>query len=95
MGWKGTVRSISVAANQAQREAQRRQREYERRQVQLSKMAELERAAAEVEIYNDYSANISNVHAIEAMEVDWSAMADSDSPNPPTKSDVKERASTE
>ena len=65
MGWKGTVRSLQVAANQAQRESQRRQREYERQQKQLAKMEELERAAAEVVIFDEYIRGLETVHATE------------------------------
>lgn len=54
MGWKGTLRSIRAAQRRAEREAQRRRRELERQRKQLEKMRELERAAYEVQVYENY-----------------------------------------
>lgn len=92
MGWKGTVRSIQAAGRQAQREADRRQREYERQQKQLAKMAELDRAAAEVAMFDDYVRALETIHATEVAEVEWEAIARSDEPATPTLSNDNERA---
>ena len=83
MAWKGNVRSIHTAMNQAQRESQRRQREVERQQAHLAKLAELDRAAAEVEIFDDYVRGLETIHGIEVAEVDWEAIAVSEPPIEP------------
>lgn len=85
MGWKGTVQSLQVASNQAARERQRRQREHERQQAALSKMAELERAAAEVAMFEDYIRGLETLHSTEVDEVDWTAISESAEPSPPQK----------
>lgn len=90
MGWKGTVRSLQAASNQAKRDAQRRQREYDRQQAQLSKMAELERAAAEVRMYDDYIRSLETVHGRPVPEVDWRAVATAERPEPPSRSSERE-----
>jgi len=92
VGWKGTVRSLQAASNQAQRESQRRQREYERQQAQLSKMAELDRAALESELFDQQIQALETVHGLEVAEVDWGAIATADKPTAPTNLHAKERS---
>jgi len=54
MGWRGYLRSAAAAHRQVQREALREQRELERQHRYLEKMEELERAAFEVQEYENY-----------------------------------------
>ncbi len=80
MGWKGTLRSIQAAQRRAEREARRRQRELERQRKQLEKMQELERAAYEVEVYENYVELLQSVHK-ECSDVwDWKAIQSSEPP---------------
>ncbi len=83
MGYKGTIRSIGSAIGAAERDAKRRQRELERQQRELEKMQELERAAYEVEVYENYVDVISSIHK-ECGEVwDWEEVKSTSSPMEP------------
>lgn len=62
MGWKGTLRSIEAASRRAERESRRCQRELEKQRQQLEKMQELERAAYEVEVYENHVDLLLSVH---------------------------------
>lgn len=53
MGWKGALRSLEASARRAERESKRRHNELQHQRKQLEKMLEKERAAYEVELYNN------------------------------------------
>ena len=90
MGWKGTVRSINASHRQYEREAQRRQRELERQRQQLEKMEELERAAYEVQVYENYSDLLLSVHK-ECNDLwDWEIIRTTEPPIKPEKSQNNE-----
>jgi len=80
MGWKGTLRSIRAAQRRAEREAQRRRRELERQRKQLEKMRELERAAYEVQVYENYIDLLLSVHKEGSDVWDWEAIRSSELP---------------
>ena len=80
MGWKGTARSLNSALNEIQRDRQRAQRDYERQQAALAKMAEVERAAAEVELFEEYVDDLITLHHNDAPDVDWAGVASSSEP---------------
>ena len=86
MGWKGTVRSINAAHRQYEREAQRRQRELERQRKQLEKMQELERAAYEVQVYENHIDLLISVHKEYSDLWDWEIIRTTESPIKPEKS---------
>lgn len=90
MGWKGTVRSIGAIARAAERDAKRRQKELEREQKQYAKMQELERAAHEVDVYENYIEVIQSTHKECSPEIDWSEIALSRQPSEPKKSNENE-----
>lgn len=71
MGYKGTIRGIGSAIRAAERESRRRQRELERQQKELERMQELERAAYEVEVYENYIEVISSIHKECGETWDW------------------------
>ncbi|MEX2255752.1 MAG: hypothetical protein WEC34_09965 [Acidimicrobiia bacterium] len=75
MGWKGNVRSINSALNELERSAARRQRELARQQVQASKMAEVERAAYEVAVFENTIDVLTSLHRETPGLTDWSAVA--------------------
>jgi len=92
MGWKGTLRSIQAELRRAEREAQRRQRELVRQRKQLEKMQELERAAYEVQVYENYIDLLQSVHK-ECSDVwDWEAIRCSEPPVKPTTSHTYEES---
>lgn len=80
MGWKGTARSLNSALNEIQRDRQRAQRDYERQQAALSKMAEIERAAAEVGLFEKRIDDLITLHHNDAPDVDWAGLAASSEP---------------
>jgi len=85
MGWKGTLRSIEAASRRAERDAQRRRRELERQRKQLEKMQELERAAYEVEVYENHIDLLLSVHKECSASWDWEAIKSTAPPAEPEK----------
>ena len=92
MTWRGTVRSMRAAARQAEREAKKRQRELERQQRDLEKMHELERAAREVQIHEQYERSLVSLHKEGSEPWDWDAIYSSSAPETPARSEVHQRA---
>jgi len=103
MGWKGTLRSVGAAYRAAKRDSQRRQRELERdarrRQRELDirkreneRMAELSRAAFEVEIYESRVQALLSVHKGGRPQVDWPSMALVEEPTKPARPNTAEEA---
>lgn len=85
MGWKGTLRSINSAVRAAERDAKRRHRELERRQKEYAKMLELERAAYEVELFQNQIDRLVSLHRECSKSVDWKSIAEAPPPNEPTR----------
>jgi len=92
MGWKGTLRSMQAAQRRAEREAQRRRRELERQRKQLEKMQELERAAYEFQVHENYIALLLSVHKECSGAWDWEAIESSEPPDKPPKSYAHEES---
>jgi hypothetical protein len=92
MGWKGTLRSISAASRAIEREARRRQRELERQRAQIEKMQELERAAYEVQVFENYIDVLLSIHKDCGQPWDWEAIHLSSPPMEPRRSDAREVA---
>jgi len=90
MGWKAALRSVEAAQRRADREAQRRRRELERQRKQLEKMQELERAAYEVEVYENCIDLLQSVHKQCGATWNWEAIQSSEPPVKPTKSHAHE-----
>lgn len=80
MGWRGTLRSIEAAQRRSQREALRRQRQLERQRKELAKMEELERAAYEVQVHENYLDTLLSVHKECGSKLDWARLQLSDPP---------------
>jgi hypothetical protein len=91
MGWKGTLRSIEAAARRAEREAVKRQRELEKQHRQLEKMQEAERAAYEVQVYENYIDVIGTIHKDSSEAWNWEEIQLTNPPTEPAKSDIHER----
>jgi len=92
MGWKGTMRSLAAAQRRAEREAKRRQRELERQRKQLDKMQELEQAAYEVQVYENYVDLLQSVHKESSDIWDWEAIGCSQPPDQPARGRRHEEA---
>ncbi len=85
MGWKGVLRSMETAARAAERDARRRQRELEREQRYYDKMEELEQAAHDVEVYENYIDRITSVHKEVRPDIDWQSIVGDSRPQKPTQ----------
>lgn len=85
MGWKGALRSMGSAVRQMEREAARRQRELEKQQKQYEKMQELERAAYEVEVYENYIDRMNSIHRDCESCYDWREILKQEPPEEPKK----------
>lgn len=83
MGWKGTVRSIGAAARKAERNAKRRQRELEKKSKQIEKMEELEQAAYEVDVFENYLDVLQSVHKDCSFKIDWKKILSTPIPSKP------------
>lgn len=92
MGWKGTLRSVNAAVNRMEREANRRQREHSRQQKIQNKINELEHAAYEVEMFNNYIKQIKTIHTQRSPVIDWTRAARQPEPMKPIRLDTKEVA---
>lgn len=91
MGWKGTVRSVRATVRAAERGAKRRQRELELEQKQFQKMQELEQAAYEVDVYENYIDVIQSMHKECSPRVDWNKVALLQPPRKPVKTTNTEK----
>jgi len=91
MGWKGALRSMAAAQRRAEREALRKQRELERQRKQVEKMRELERAAYEVEVYENYIDLITSLHKESSSPWNWEEIFKSEPPPKPQKSSKNEK----
>lgn len=83
MGWKGTLRSVRASIRAAEREAKRRQRELERQQREHQKMLELEQAAYEVEVFENYLERLVSLHVECSDPIDWRTIASAPRPKEP------------
>lgn len=86
MGWKGALRSMEAAGRRAERESNRQHNELLRQQKQLQKMLELERAAFEVQFYENRIDLLRSIHKDCGPTWNWSAVYSSSPPAPPTRS---------
>lgn len=90
MGWKGVIRSLAAAARAAERDARRRQRDLEARRKVTNKMAALEQAAYEVELYENYVDRITSVHKEVRPKFDWKSILGDAQPTEPTRYQIEE-----
>jgi hypothetical protein len=86
MGWKGALRSMEAAARRAERESRRQHNELLRRQKQLQRMLERERAAFEVQLYENRIDLLRSIHKDCGPTWDWSAIYSTSPPAPPARS---------
>lgn len=85
MSWKSTLNSMAAAQRRAEREAKRRQRELERQRKQLEKMEELERAAFEVEEFENYLDVLMSIHKDCGPTWNWKEISESPRPQEPER----------
>lgn len=91
MGWRGTLRSVNAAVNRMEREAARRQRELARREKEIQKMQELERAAYEVELFENHIERMTTVHSDCGPVYEWGKIAAKAPPRKPIRSNSNEK----
>src|SRR5215207_7746437 len=85
MGYKGTIRSINSALNQAQRAAARRQRELQQQEKQRAQMQERQRADHDVAVYENHIEVLTSVHKQVADPIEWEALATA---SPPVRPEI-------
>ena len=95
MGWRGTIRSLEAAARRAEREAERRRRELLRQQKEAERLGEVERAALEVELDQNYIEVLLSVHKQCSPRWNWEDVQKAKSPEAPTYDDQSEREGRE
>lgn len=92
MGWRGTIRAIGAAQRRSERAAVRRQRELERAHKQNAKVMERERAAYEVDVYNNQIDILRSIHRECGHPLDWAAIRDTPAPAEPARRRMREAA---
>ncbi len=90
MGWKGIVRSVKADIRRYDRESKREQRELERQQKQDQKMAELEQAAYDVAVYNNFVDRLVSIHKDCSDSINWNDINNSPPPVEPIKESSNE-----
>ena len=92
MSTYGFVRAVLAAQRRMEREELRQQRELLRRQKEYDKMLELEKAAYEVEVYENTISLIDSIHKECSGNWDWKQIAATPSPVEPINLDLNETA---
>lgn len=90
MGWKSVMRSVAAAHRRAERESLRQQREYERQRKQYEKMQELQQAAYDVQVYENYVEVLCSVHKDCGESWNWKKIKNSSPPVEPVRNDYYE-----
>ena len=85
MDWKGTLRAIAAAQRRMERESKRRQRELERERKQIERMQELEQAAYDVQVFENYIEVLTSVHKDCGEEWNWAEISASAPPEKPVR----------
>ena len=91
MGWKGTLRAIAATQRRLERESLRKRRELERQRKKIQKMQELERAAYEVQVYQNYVDVLISVHKDCGPEWNWRKIQASAPPAKPLRQNAFEK----
>ena len=92
MGWRGTIRTLAAASRRIERQHRQRQAYLAKRQQQFEKMAAAERAAHEVEQYENSLDVLLSVHKECAPLWNWIELRSSNGPVKPVYSDERERS---
>jgi hypothetical protein len=91
MGWKGALRSMEAAARRAERESRRQHNELLRQEKQLQKMLESERAAFEVQLYENRIDLLRSMHKESGSVWDWRSVYSCPAPTTPTRLHNREK----
>jgi hypothetical protein len=90
MGYKGTIRSISSAVKQMERDSIRRQKELDKQKKNYEKMQELEKAEYEFNTYENYIDRITSLQKDCGPVCNWKELIDKNPPEKPIKLREKE-----
>jgi hypothetical protein len=91
MGTKSLIRSLNAIARQSERSARKRQRELLIQEREYYKMQELQRAAYEVEAYENHIERITSVHKDCYPVYDWRKIEKKKAPKEPENSKEREK----
>lgn len=95
MGWKGALRAVAAEARRAEREAARRQRQLEKQRNDFERMQELDQAAYEVDVFENYLDVLLSVHKDCGPPWDWKQIAIRPKPADPQRQSRREDAAKE
>ena len=90
MGWRGNLRTVGRIIRSAERESIRRQNFLVKQQAQYQKMQELERAAYEVEEYENHIERMISIHKDCISGFDWKAIVNTPEPIKPNQKHANE-----
>lgn len=93
--FRSVLRTMEASAKRAQREAVRNQRALVKQQNQLDKLREQERAAYEVELYENELEILQSMHKDCSDKIDWLEVSEMDSPFEPVRQDGYELSAKE
>ena len=92
MGWKGTLRTLAAAQRRSERASRQRHNELVKRHMLLEKMAELEKASYELDVYENRLEVLSSIHKDCGEPWNWEAIRASEPPTKPLNSHRHEEA---
>jgi hypothetical protein len=90
MGTKSLMRSLNAIARQSERAARMRQRELLLQEKEYHRMQELQRAAYEVEVYENHIERITSVHKDCCSVYDWGKIEKEKAPDEPENAKTRE-----
>ena len=91
MGWGAVFRQMQAASSRAEREACRQRRALEKRYRNYARMAEADRAAYEVEVYENQIEIMVTVHQDCGVVWDWNSIQSAPTPPVPAQEDLHEQ----
>jgi hypothetical protein len=91
VGWKGTLRSVGAAVRAAERDAKRRQRVLIAQEKHYARLEAAERAAYEVEVFENSIELLRSVHRECGDEINWNENQQAPAPKPPIRADKAEK----
>src|SRR5262245_14382709 len=94
MGWKQYARSAAAAGRRSERAAIKRHRELVKQYQLQQKLAERERAANEVALFENYLEVLVSVHKDGGESWDWNTISVAPAPSEPVRSTLRENVSS-
>ncbi len=94
-GGKKVLKELATATRRAERESRKRQRELEKRRKEMARAEEREKAAYEVELFENEIERLLSVHKDQPQPWDWKTLSETSDPPAPSDDGPLERAARE